>query len=630
MPGRVKTRLTPAYTAAEAADLALRRPARHAARGRGAAVRRRLPGARRRTGRLGAWRPRGPTPTWRRPRPAARVRPGRRLRRTPAAGAAGRHGHTTGHRRRPRRAPSGCCCDRAPTRSSALPRTAASGRSVFGDLDRNTCWASRCPGPTPVHASSTRCRRPGLRVSCSTPMRDVDDAADAACRRRARRRAAASRPRSPGAPRPRKPSHDGRAVLRSSARGTPPRDGAPRRHPGTGCRSRTGEGLCAPATVPCSSGAAARPSTSAVARGASPPRCGTRASPAVGIDVQRGRRPPGARSGCGGPALLGLRRGAAAGSVGHRAAGRREHRHRRRTGPAAAPGHRTARAGRTGAGRGRGPAGTSERTRLRLASVGRLSRSVPVGQAGAARRRTVSQPGRASRSTRPGRRLADGSSRCTAPDRTGARARGATAGSLPADLLAQPVTRAVADRRVRLRSVGRASRSCSSPGCSPTPPTTRAWAAATTGHRAKGLLGIYLFDWPTDPVWLYRAVIGVHVLLGLTLLPVVLAKLWSVIPKLFAWPPVESPAQALERLSLVLLVGGAALRADDRPDEHPAVLSVAVQLLHRPPLRRLGVHRRLRHTRRIEAADNGQVAARPQPGPRAAHRSRRHPAGGTR
>ena len=73
----------------------------------------------------------------------------------------------------------------------------------------------------------------------------------------------------------------------------------------------------------------------------------------------------------------------------------------------------------------------------------------------------------------------------------------------------------------------------------------------------KGLLGSYLFDWPTDPSWLYRAVIGVHVLLGVTILPLVLAKLWSVSPKLFSWPPVKTPAQIVERLSLVLLVGGA-------------------------------------------------------------------------
>lgn len=73
----------------------------------------------------------------------------------------------------------------------------------------------------------------------------------------------------------------------------------------------------------------------------------------------------------------------------------------------------------------------------------------------------------------------------------------------------------------------------------------------------KGLLGFYLFDWPTHPAWLYRLTQGVHVTLGVVLVPVLLAKLWSVIPKLFDWPPVRSPAQALERLSLLLLVGGA-------------------------------------------------------------------------
>ncbi len=36
-----------------------------------------------------------------------------------------------------------------------------------------------------------------------------------------------------------------------------------------------------------------------------------------------------------------------------------------------------------------------------------------------------------------------------------------------------------------------------------------------------------------------------------------LAKLWSVIPRLFEWPPSRSPAHALERLTLALLVGGA-------------------------------------------------------------------------
>ncbi|WP_106180841.1 molybdopterin-dependent oxidoreductase [Prauserella shujinwangii] len=71
-----------------------------------------------------------------------------------------------------------------------------------------------------------------------------------------------------------------------------------------------------------------------------------------------------------------------------------------------------------------------------------------------------------------------------------------------------------------------------------------------------GWLRLPPFDWPTDPAWLYRLTQGLHVILGLMLVPVVLAKLWSVLPKLFTWPPFRSPAQALERFTLLLLVGG--------------------------------------------------------------------------
>ena len=68
--------------------------------------------------------------------------------------------------------------------------------------------------------------------------------------------------------------------------------------------------------------------------------------------------------------------------------------------------------------------------------------------------------------------------------------------------------------------------------------------------------GCPLFDWPTRPSWLYRLTQGLHVGLGLVIIPVVLAKLWSVIPRLFVWPPARSVAQLLERLSLLMLVGG--------------------------------------------------------------------------
>ena len=66
-----------------------------------------------------------------------------------------------------------------------------------------------------------------------------------------------------------------------------------------------------------------------------------------------------------------------------------------------------------------------------------------------------------------------------------------------------------------------------------------------------------LFSWPTAPTYLYAVTQGLHVNVGLAAVPLLLAKLWSVIPRLFAFPPVSSPAQALERLSIALLVSSA-------------------------------------------------------------------------
>jgi DMSO/TMAO reductase YedYZ molybdopterin-dependent catalytic subunit len=65
------------------------------------------------------------------------------------------------------------------------------------------------------------------------------------------------------------------------------------------------------------------------------------------------------------------------------------------------------------------------------------------------------------------------------------------------------------------------------------------------------------FTWPSGWRWLYAVNQGLHVNVGLVAIPFLLAKLWSVIPRLFAWPPVASPAQAIERLSIALLVSSA-------------------------------------------------------------------------
>ncbi len=75
---------------------------------------------------------------------------------------------------------------------------------------------------------------------------------------------------------------------------------------------------------------------------------------------------------------------------------------------------------------------------------------------------------------------------------------------------------------------------------------------------AHGLFGFYLFDWFTEPAWLYRLIQGVHVILGLALVPIILAKLWSVMPRLFEWPPFRTLARLLERITILMMVGGVA------------------------------------------------------------------------
>jgi DMSO/TMAO reductase YedYZ molybdopterin-dependent catalytic subunit len=64
------------------------------------------------------------------------------------------------------------------------------------------------------------------------------------------------------------------------------------------------------------------------------------------------------------------------------------------------------------------------------------------------------------------------------------------------------------------------------------------------------------FWWPTRPVWLYRVTQGTHVATGLASVPLLLAKLWTVYPHFWTWPPVRGVAHVAERLSLVPLVGG--------------------------------------------------------------------------
>ena len=60
--------------------------------------------------------------------------------------------------------------------------------------------------------------------------------------------------------------------------------------------------------------------------------------------------------------------------------------------------------------------------------------------------------------------------------------------------------------------------------------------------------------WPTRPVDLYRVTQGVHVISGVASIPLLLAKLWSVYPKLFERPLVRNVPHALERGSIFVLI----------------------------------------------------------------------------
>lgn len=65
---------------------------------------------------------------------------------------------------------------------------------------------------------------------------------------------------------------------------------------------------------------------------------------------------------------------------------------------------------------------------------------------------------------------------------------------------------------------------------------------------------------PTRPAGLYRVTQGIHVLTGITSIPILLAKLWVVSPKLWSWPTprsvVDGIVEGFERLMLLPLVGG--------------------------------------------------------------------------
>ncbi|MFF3213600.1 molybdopterin-dependent oxidoreductase [Streptomyces sp. NPDC002886] len=66
-------------------------------------------------------------------------------------------------------------------------------------------------------------------------------------------------------------------------------------------------------------------------------------------------------------------------------------------------------------------------------------------------------------------------------------------------------------------------------------------------------------DLPSRPSGGYRLTQGLHVASGIAAVPLLLAKMWTVYPRLFEWPAVRSVRHGLERLSAALLVASAVL-----------------------------------------------------------------------
>lgn len=66
------------------------------------------------------------------------------------------------------------------------------------------------------------------------------------------------------------------------------------------------------------------------------------------------------------------------------------------------------------------------------------------------------------------------------------------------------------------------------------------------------------FGWPTRPIWLYRLTQGVHITSGIASIPLLGIKLWVVTPRFWRRPLLTGLVNALERLSILVLIASAA------------------------------------------------------------------------
>ena len=122
---------------------------------------------------------------------------------------------------------------------------------------------------------------------------------------------------------------------------------------------------------------------------------------------------------------------------------------------------------------------------------------------------------------------------------------GAAARAVSPRVLAQPAARPVADLVPRLGAAA-ADRDLRAHRL-PLPPRLLPGPRRQLGIGAGRLDFDLLLRLADLPAWLYAFTQGLHVVSGFAVIPILLAKLWSVMPRLFEWPPVRCVAHALDR-----------------------------------------------------------------------------------
>ena len=168
---------------------------------------------------------------------------------------------------------------------------------------------------------------------------------------------------------------------------------------------------------------------------------------------------------------------------------------------------------------------------------------------------------------------------------------------------AAPCTTSAPPRGSASRSACR-SRCASPPACGRTSSRTRpSW-----------------FDPIARPAGLYRFTQGLHVATGIASIPLLLAKLWVVYPKLFQRPVVRSAASVLEKVSIVPLVGGGIFMLFTGSRQHQPLVPVAVQLPHVALLGGVDHDRRARGAHRRQDHDHPSRAVADAPQPTVARR----------